>query len=167
MAKSLRYLGQAVVYLGTAVLLGVLSHAPAYRHFPADRAQLKVSLVHSAARKEECRRLSAEEIAKLAPNMRKPLSCARERLPLRLEVVLDGQVLIRETFQATGLSQDGPARIYRRFVVAPGIHRLRLGLSDTARTEGFDYLYDREVELRAVQNLVVDFRPESGGFILR
>ena len=40
-------------------------------------------------------------------------------------------------------------------------------MRDSARTEGYDYQLDTEVELEALQNLVVDFRPESGGFILR
>ena len=44
---------------------------------------------------------------------------------------------------------------------------LVLRMRDTARTEGFDYSYDEVVELEPEQNLVVDFRAESGGFILR
>ena len=36
----------------------------------------KLSLVHSAERKEPRRRLTPEELAKLAPNMRKPMACS-------------------------------------------------------------------------------------------
>jgi len=167
MARALRFLGQAAFYLGTAALLGWFSSAPAYRHFPSDQAQLKISIVHSAKRKEACRRLSAEEIAELAPNMRKSLSCSRERLPLLLEVTLDDEVLARETLPPTGLSGDGPAQLYRGLTVSPGSHHLVLRMRDSARTEGFDYSYDEVVELEPEQNLVVDFRAESGGFILR
>lgn len=167
MARLLGYLGQAAVYLVTAVLLGVFSDSPAYRHFPQDRALVKLSLVHSAQRKEPCRRRTAEELAKLAPNMRKPMACSRERLPLWLEMRLDGRLLFGEALPPGGLSKDGPARIYRQFPVAPGRHRLSLGMRDSARTEGFDHRFDREIELRALQSLVIDFRPESGGFILR
>jgi hypothetical protein len=163
----LRYAGQAVVYLATAAVLGVLSDSPAYQAFPPDQALIKVSLVHSAQRKEPCRKLSAEELAELAPNMRKPTVCGRERLPLRLEINLDGELLFRESLPPAGLSKDGPARVYHRIPVAPGRHRLSLKMRDSARTEGYDYEFDKEVELDALQNLVVDFRPESGGFILR
>jgi hypothetical protein len=167
MARALRYLGQAAVYLLIAILLGVFSDSPAYLTFPRNQALIKLSLVHSAQRKEPCRKLSAEELAELAPNMRKPISCARERLPLWLEVRLDEQLLFSESLPPAGLSKDGPARVYHPIPVAPGRHSLSLKMRDTARTEGYDYQLDTVVELEALQSLVVDFRPESGGFILR
>ncbi len=167
MSRALRYLGQAVVYLGIAAAFATFSKSPNYVHFPPDQALLKVSLVHSAQRREACRRLSAEEIAELAPNMRKPLSCARERLPIWLEVLLGDRVLVRDAFPPTGFAEDGPARIYERFEVQPGSYSLTLRLRDTNRTEGYDYQFQEVVELRPQQNLVVDFRTESGGFILR
>lgn len=167
MARLLAYLGQGVVYLLTAVLLGVFSDSPAYRHFPQDQALIKLSLVHSAQRKEPCRRRTPEELAKLAPNMRAPMVCGRERLPLWVEMSLDEQLLFGAALEPGGLSKDGPARVYEKFPVAPGRYRLRLGMRDSARTEGFDYRLDTEVELKSLQNLVIDFRPESGGFILR
>ena len=167
MVSLLRYAGQAVVYLGIAVLLGYFSASPAYRHFPEDQALIKISVVHSAQRKEACRRLSAEEIAALAPNMRKSVACSRERLPIHLEVVFDGEPLVKEVLPPTGLSSDGPAKLYRGITVEPGSHHLVLRMRDSARDEGYDYVYDGQIELAAQQNLVVDFRAESGGFILR
>ena len=167
MARTLRYAGQAVVYLAIAVLLGLFSRAPTYVHFPPDQAQIKFSIIHSAQRKEACRRRTAEEIAELAPNMRKPLDCPRERLPVWLEVTLDGEVLVEESLLPTGLSGDGPAKLYRGFTVSAEPHHLVIGMRDSARSEGFDYLFDGVVELAPEQKLVVDFRAETGGFILR
>ncbi len=167
MARLFAYLGQALVYLLTAILLGVFSDTPAYQHFPEDQALVTLSLVHSAERKEPCRRLTPEELAKLAPNMRKPMACSRERLPLWVEMRLDEDLLFSEALQPGGLSRDGPARVYQKFPVAPGRHRLSLRMRDSARSEGFDHQLDTEIEIKALQNLVVDFRAESGGFILR
>ncbi len=167
MTDVLRYLGQAVVYLLIAVLFGYFSAAPTYVHFPPDRAAIKVSLVHGAKRKEACRRLTREELAALPPNMRKPVSCPRERLPVRLEVRLDDRVLLSEALPPTGLAGDGPSRIDRRFAVAPGSYRLKLVMRDSDRTEGYDYARETEITIAARQNLVIDFNAESGGFILR
>ena len=167
LALALRYLGQAAVYLGIAALLGTFSNTPAYVHYPPDQALIKLSLVHSAQRKEECRRLSAEEIAELAPNMRKNLACARERLPVRLELSVDGETLVSGSFPPTGLSSDGPSLVYRRLPVAPGKHRLILRMRDSNRQEGYDYEYESVVDLRPQQNLVIDFRSETGGFNVR
>ncbi len=167
MARLFAYLGQALVYLLTAILLAVFSDTPAYQHFPEEQALVTLSLVHSAERKEPCRRLTPEELAKLAPNMRKPMACSRERLPLWLEMRLDDELVFSEALQPGGLSKDGPARVYQKFPVAPRRYRLSLGMRDSARGEGFDYELDTEIELQALQNLVIDFRSESGGFILR
>ena len=43
-----------------------------------DEQLLKLSLSHAGARKEACHQRSAEELAKLAPNMRAPSVCPRE-----------------------------------------------------------------------------------------
>lgn len=166
MARLLRIPGQTLVYLGTALLLGYFSNAPSYTHFPPDRAALRVSLVHSAGHRKECRRLSTEEIAELAPNMRRLEICERERLPIRLQLSLDGRILIDQEYEPTGLSGDGPSKIDRRFAVAPGEYRLELRMRDSAREEGYDYEMTRDITLAPRENLVIDFRPEAGGFVL-
>ncbi len=166
MPRLLRYPLQAVVYAGIALLIGYFASAPAYVHFPPDQAQIKLTLAHGAERRVECRRRSSEELEKLAPNMRKAVDCPRERLPVWIEVALDDRVLYQASLPPTGLSGDGPSRTYQRFTVAPGPHRLLLRLRDTARTAGYDYELDRQIELKPRQNLAIDFRAETGGFIL-
>jgi hypothetical protein len=155
-----------MIYAGIALLIGYFASAPTYVHFPPDQAQIKLTLAHGAERRVECRRLSSEELQELAPNMRKAVDCPRERLPVWIEVALDGQLLYEASVPPTGLSGDGPSRIYQRFTVTPGRHRLQLRLRDTARTAGYDYELDQQIELQPRQNLAIDFRAESGGFIL-
>ena len=162
---AVRYAGQGLVYALLALVLGYLSDSPAYTHFPPDRAQIKLSLAHGAARKGGCRRLSAEEIARLPPNMRRPTECPRERLPVVVEIILDDAVLYRASLPPTGLAGDGPSRAYRRFAVAPGPHRLVARLRDSERDEGFDYERAAWIELAPGQSLAIDFRAETGGFI--
>lgn len=166
MPSVLRYSLQAVVYLGIALLIGIFANGPNYRHFPPGQAQIKLALVHGAERRMECHRRTSEELQQLAPNMRKAVDCPRERLPIWLEVRLDDAVLYEASLPPTGLSLDGPSRIYRRFAVEPGAHRLQLRLRDSVRTEGYDFELDRQIELKPRQSLAIDFRPESGGFIL-
>lgn len=167
MIATLRYIGQAVILALFAAVLGYFAAGPAYTAFPSDRALIKLSFSHGGGAKGGCRRLTSEELAKLPPNMRRPTQCPRERVPLVIELVLDENVLFRGARPPTGLSGDGPSRVYERFVVAPGTHRLVVRLRDTARTEGFDHEYATEITLRPQQSLAVDFRPETGGFMLR
>jgi hypothetical protein len=161
-----RYPLQGLVYAGIALLIGYFAAAPDYVHFPPDRAQIKLTLVHGAQRREACHQRSAAELEQLAPNMRKKIDCPRERLPVWLEVMLDGRVLYQASLPPTGVSKDGPARAYQRFTVEPGRYRLRLYLRDSARTEGYDYQLDKDIELKPRESLAIDFRAEIGGFIL-
>lgn len=144
-----------------------LSTWPVYQQIPTGSAVIKLSFTHGADRSSECRRLSPEELAKLPPNMRKPISCPRERRPLVAEFEIDGIVAFAETLPPTGLSGDGPSRVYRRFVVPAGAHRLAARLRDTPRADGFDHTITRDVTLSQNQSLAIDFRPELGGFIIR
>jgi hypothetical protein len=165
MIRPRRILGQALAYLLFAAPLGVFSAAPSYTYLEPDKALIKLSFSHAAQRKGECRRLSREEIAALPPNMRRTEDCPRERLPVVVELVLDGRVVAHDVLPPAGLRRDGASAVYRRFPVAAGRHRLLARLRDSNRAEGFDYEQAAEVELAPGQNFVVDFRAEAGGFI--
>lgn len=161
------YAGQVVVYAALAMLLGTLSQAPAYRHFPEGQALIKLSFTHGAGRKSACRRRTAEELAKLAPNMRKKVLCPRERLPVVVELDVDARTAYRAVLPPTGLSGDGPSRTYTRISVPAGMHDLVMRLRDSAREEGFDYQRNMRVDLAPGQSVAIDFRSEAGGFILK
>lgn len=167
MARALGAAGQAVFYLAVAALLGYFSARPAYVHFPPDEAQVTLSFAHGAKRKGECRRLSAEEIAALPPNMRRPMDCPRERLPVFVALEIDGKPVYEAELPPTGLAGDGPSRVYQSFKLASGRHQLVAKLRDSAREAGYDYQSAREVELAPGERLVIDFHADAGGFTFR
>jgi len=74
---------------------------------------------------------------------------------------------LRRVDVPTGLHGDGSSTAYAHFVVEAGRHHLLARLRDTPRESGFDHVGEWEIELAPSQSLVIDFRPESGGFILR
>jgi hypothetical protein len=163
--KPWQLLTQGVVYLGLAAFIGYFSAAPVYTHVDPAQALIKLSFSHAGQPIRECRKMSAEELAALAPNMRRSLDCPRERLPLLIELELDGKLLYSGWHAPTGLWKDGPSTVYRRFIVAPGRYRLTARLRDSRRDDGFDYQHSAAIELDAQQNFVIDFRPNTGGFI--
>lgn len=167
MHRVLQYLGQGVVYAICAAVIGYLSAAPAYRQYPEDMAQIKLSFRHGAKRVEDCRRLTPEEIAKLPPNERRPSTCSRERISIAVRILMDGQVLFDKTLQPTGLSGDGPAEAYQKFAVPAGRHRLEAFLRDSKREEGFDYRKTIDIELSPLQSIAIDFKADQGGFLIR
>lgn len=164
MKPWLRYAGQTVAYAAFVALLAFFATAPAYNPIDPDAALIKLSFIHVGQRKVECRKMSPDEIARLPPNMRLTLDCPRERLPVLVELELDGKLLSRRELLASGLSHDRASSIYQKFVVPPGHHVVTARLRDSARREGYDYTRSTEVELKPRQNFVVDFHAESGGF---
>jgi hypothetical protein len=167
MPRPLQWLGQAVVYAATIAVVGYLSAAPSYNAFPAHQAMITLSFSHGAQRKGECRRLSAEESAELAPNMRRLTDCPRERWPVAVMLRLDDTPLLDATYPPTGLSSDGPAQVFVQFTVPAGRHKLVARLDDDGGHEGFEHDFARDIALAPQQRLVLDFRSDAGGFILR
>jgi hypothetical protein len=167
MTPWLRLVAQVVVM--TAIFAGVAALAdwPRYDRIPPDSAVIKLSFTHGSNRQAECRRRTPEELAKLPPNMRKPLECPRTRGSLYVEFDIDGRSVYRAALPPSGISGDGPARLYQLFVVPRGAHSVAVRMRDTARTEGFDYAKSANVVLAAAQNFVIDFRPEADGFVFR
>jgi len=166
MRRAISWAAQAVLYALFAIFIGVFSHWPSYRDIGADEALVKVSLVHHGKRVEECRRRTAEELAKLPPNMRAPLQCQRERAPVRIEVDVDGVPAYAALASPSGLSKDGASAVYHRFALAAGTHRITVRLKDSAGGTAFDYTREAEVRLKPAQVLVIDFDAEKGGIVL-
>jgi hypothetical protein len=165
MTRPLRWLGQGLVIALIMLAIGVLADTPTYTAFPTDQAMIRIGFSHGGAR--DCRERTPEELAALPPNMRAPLICSRERLPIRLEVDLDGSPLVHADLPPGGLRGDGPSRIYEGFPVAPGRYTIEARLRDSARDEGFDWQRTAEVTLEPRQNLVIEFRSDAGGFVIQ
>jgi hypothetical protein len=166
MKSALRYAGQAVLYAAFVAVIGYLSTSPAYVHLPPGEALLKVSLTHAGQRKEACRERSAEELAKLAPNMRAQTVCPRERVPVTVEVMLDDTPLFLVVAPPSGLAKDGASTIYRRVPIAAGVHRIGARLADDP-SGAFTFTREATIDLAAGRVVVIDFDPVQGGFVFR
>ena len=157
---------QALCYLAFIAVVGYFASSPPYVHLPADQALVKLSFQHAGQRKEACRERSAEELAKLAPNMRAATVCPRERANIEVDITMDGKPLFAMVAPPTGLSRDGASTVYRRAAVAAGGHTFVAKLKDTAEG-GFGYVKDRTVDLKPGRVLVIDFDAKEGGWVFR
>src|SRR5262249_28514052 len=140
---------------------------PHYRQTPPGTAVVMLSFVHGADRRADCRRLTPEEIAKLPPNMRRPLDCPRRRRSVYVELDVGDRVGYRASLPPTGIAGDGPSRVYQRFVLPAGEYDVAVRMRDTPRTDGFDHERSGRVTLGPDQMFVVDFRSEPAGFVFR
>ena len=167
MPSLTQYAGQALLYAAFAAAIGTFASWPDHNQLPADSAQIKLAFNHSGARVEDCRKLTAQELSKLPSNKRKPNNCSRERVPIAIQLMIDGILLYEAVLPPSGLSSDGQARAYQKFIVSAGKHVIQARLRDSNRAEGFDYESRFEGELASRQNLAIDFKAEQGGFLFR
>lgn len=167
MRNAMRYAVQAGCFGLFAVFVGYLSASPSYQYRDATESVVKLSLSHAADRVEPCVVLTPEEVAKLAPNMRQELRCERERLPVVVELDVDGERLLQIVAPPSGLWDDGPASIYETINIAPGPHTISVRLRDTARASGWDHNKTESVVLEAGRYFTITFAAENGGFSFR
>lgn len=161
------WLGQAALYGLFALFIGVFSHWPTYEHLAPDEALIKLSLVHTGKPVGECRERTAEELARMPPNMRSPIECPRERSPVTVELDIDGAPAARTIAAPSGLSRDGASAVYHRLPVLAGERTIEVRLRDDVRVEGFTHQLQRRVTLTPAQVLVIDFDGERGGIVLQ
>ncbi len=158
--------GQLLGYAAFCAALAYFATRPAYHPIPPDTALVKVSLQHAGQRKEACRERTPEELAKLAPNMRAASVCPRERVPVSIEISVDGRTIVSAIVPPSGLAKDGSATLYRRIEVPAGEHRVVAKLGD-APEPGFGHVKEATVTLAPGAILLVDFDAKSGGWQFR
>ncbi len=126
---------------------------------------LKVSFIHHGDRVEPCRPYTQEELAKLPHNMRTPMKCERERVPVAIEVELDGRTILSQVAPPSGLSRDGASAVYHRLDLPAGEHRIVVRLRDKPG-DAFNHTREATLKLAPAQVLVIDFDAEKGGITL-
>ena len=161
----LRYLLQAFNYTIFMALIWYFATSPSVRVIEDDEAMITVAFGHAGETRAECRRLSQEELMKLPPNMRKAEDCPRERSPVIIEAMLDGETVFSETRLPPGIFNDGGVNIYYSSKVPAGKHTFEIKMDDSVRKQGFNHQLTQDVDIKPAQILLVEFEPLKGFFI--
>jgi hypothetical protein len=165
--------------LAVAVTAAVVWLSQAGYGSPPAEALVRLSWRARSERVQECRQLSAAEIAALPEHMRRTEECEGRVLPYRLRVTLDGREMADALVRGGGARGDRPVYVFRDLPVAPGEHRLsvhfvRQGgpathhaeagrrLSSPARLE-----LEEEFTLAAGQVLLVTYDPDRAALVAR
>ena len=164
--KFLRYVLQAINYSVFMGMIWYLSTSPAYRQIAEDQAIITISFAHAGEIKEPCQRRTQEELMKLPPNMRAPMDCSRERSPIVIEIMLDGESIYSESAEAPGYYKDSGVDIYHSVKVTSGTHSLAIKMDDSVLKEGFEYEFNQDVEIKSAQIFQVGF-DVARGFVIK
>ena len=164
--KLVRYFLQAINYTVFMALIWYFSTSPSIRVLAEDQAMITLAFGHAGETREPCRKVSAEELAKLAPNMRMVEDCPRERSPIVIEMTLNGEPLYQETLNPPGIFKDGGVDVYFSGQIPAGQHLVEVKMEDSVRKDGFDYTFKQEIDIQPAKILLLGF--ESGkGFVVK
>jgi hypothetical protein len=108
---------------GVLAILRMASFAP----YTAERdvgAIVRLAWRARGERVQDCRRRTADELAKLPAHMRQEEVCEGRILPYRLVVELDGTAAMNQLIHGAGAREDRPLYVFQDLVVSPGSHRV-------------------------------------------
>lgn len=164
--KPIRYVLQAINYSVFMGMIWYFATSPAVRLIDDDEAKITIAFAHAGQLRAPCRRLSQEELNELPPNMRKLDDCPRERSPVTIEALLDGEPLYQVILQPPGLFGDGGVDVFYSGKIPAGDHRLSLKMNDSVRIEGFNHSFERQISVDPAQILLVGF-DSMHGFVIK
>lgn len=124
------------VTVGLAWLLAASSGVKAPWH-PAGATELRLSWSARPERIETCRELSDAELAERPAHMQRRIECVGGSATYDLVVTVDDSLLDDEVIHGSGLRQDRPIFLLRRYPLVEGEHRVRVTFT---RREGRDSL---------------------------
>ena len=162
----LRYLLQAFNYAIFMLLIWYFATGPSLRIIEDDESMLTIAFAHAGELLKPCRRLSQEELQKLPPNMRKLDDCPRERSPVILEAALDGKQIYRKVMLPPGIFGDGGVDVFFSGKVPAGKHHLSIKMDDSVRKEGFDHVFEKEIDIEPTKILLVEFHILKGFMVM-
>jgi hypothetical protein len=164
--KPLRYFLQAINYTVFMALIWYFASSPSIRIIGEDEAMITIAFAHAGDLREPCRKLSSEELANLAPNMRKLEDCPRERSPVIIEALLDGEVLYSKTLMPPGLFNDGGVDVYFSGRIPSGYHQVEIKMNDSVQREDFNHTLKQVINISPAQIVLVDFESDKG-FVIK
>jgi len=170
MPKAMRFVLQALNYTIFMAIVWYFSFSPPFRPLAANQAVIALAFAHAGERREECPAPSPEELAKLPPNKRMrmlQIDCSRERSPLIVDLLLDGEHVIQEVANPPGLYADQGVDIYRTVKIPAGTHHLAITMNDNVRVEGPTHSHEQTVDVKPSQLLLIDFNSDKGEFVIK
>lgn len=120
-----------------------------------EEPHLVVSFKHPGALTEVATGPTEEELARLPVHMRPLRTTERRRAPVRLKVLVDGVMVLEQTYPPSGIWGDGSSIALEVLPVAPGSRRVSVFMSDGA---------DKEWNLAGEQ--VMEFKPRARCVVL-
>jgi len=146
-------------------LIAAFSSGPVVRQLDEGMAVVTLAFGHAAKPIRACRQRTPEELAALAPNMRAPMDCPRERSIIKVELLMDGELIHSIAAPPPGAFKDQGVDVYESIAVPEGIHEFTVRMNDDTQVEGYTYSNSYTANLVPAQLLFIDFSIQKAAFV--
>ncbi len=160
-ARGLRYLKAALATVFLLTATGALSRVTMGEEPTEGVLRLGAHIPGLVI--EDCRTLSAEELASRPLHMRRPQECVRITPTYILTVKVDGELVVRREIYHAGVRSDRPLFLDEEVAVPPGTHRFVVDLrpedEDLEQAPRMDF--ETEVVVEAGAIYLVGYDPQA------
>ncbi len=85
--------------------------------------------------------------------------------PISVRVLLDGETILEETYQPSGISGNGRISALEFLQIDPGVHQIEVWMKDDAND--YRLLYSAQVTFEKSRAVILAYDEKSGTFVLR
>ncbi|MBI4786486.1 MAG: 4Fe-4S binding protein [Chloroflexi bacterium] len=155
------------IALFAALVLAVAAFADVpYQVYPPDVGFLKIALAHGGEFRETAHALSSQQMSRLPQGVTPEQVLGAARFPVALQVSVDGDTRLNETFPPTGLRQDGLSYALQELSLPAGDHTVEIRMDDRGGQEP-RLVFDGTINVPAAQVRVLSFDAGSKVFVVR
>ena len=154
-----RLIAALAVVVAVSVMLVFGSHVH-YQPPLAEGSELLISFRHPGL--AECRPPTPEELAERPPHMQPDKICSRERLPVRLQVSVDGVVRVEQSYAPGGVFSDGNSGAVESLRLPEGSHHVAVAIGETSDANDWKFSEARTLEFDSKSRRVVLFDRVEG-----
>ncbi len=110
--------------------------------------ELVVSFKHPGQLVEKQMKSSGAD-AELLPHMRGAATLQRVRVPVRMRIFLDNKEVLMRSYKPAGLFNDGISQAIEKVPLSPGHHRIRIEIGDSPNPNEWQYVNEKELEIKS------------------
>ena len=169
MSKDRLSIPAILVLMAPVVFVYQFSTSPAFTYHSDDEARLIVSFKKMTDRLTHCteaeRQARIEEAKTRRKHMRRQSNTcgSREKIPLDVEVFLDGKAVFSKRHYPVGFHGDGFIYVYKRFDIPKGKTHLKTLVTEYREDgSGASISFEEDVDFSSREVKVLGIHPEKG-----
>jgi len=165
--------GGGIMLFLPIVFIGIFSTWPSYQFYGPDESQLLLSFKKRTVKEHLCDEKELEaynvEMESLPKHMRaRGRECgSRARVPLEVNIWLDGEKSISKVIKPAGIHSDGVVFVFEKFTFKSGPHDIKITVRDQKDDPEVKTMeFNEHLDFQPRKVTLVTYTPESNDLLI-